>query len=408
MNLFNTYTEVDYLTNIGNEAYLNNHYQEYLEKYPNANFIMIDFEKFKAINDTFGHIMGDTYLKTFAKILNDNFLNSLVVRLHGDEYVIVTNYDEVMIKRVFDNCLKEIIFYVENGTLPKTFRFNAGSAPAKRELKQSFYEADCIMYEAKEKQLIYLAYNEAIVNVHKEQDDLIRYVTNAMRTDSFSYAKRKLFTLDGTDNNMYQIYTKTDHLASLFPHYKEFRMTSLLPEFDTYNLNYLLNNMPMDKQRKVILLDYKTVLSGNVDYILYYYKNMIKDIIISIDIVGLEPLNYQKLTMQINKLKSFGLTIRLDKFDDLIAPKVIADINPKYIKINDGYWQGALTNKQQLILLRNQIDLISNLEITPIFEHLSTKNDLDFIKTIAPKDTLVSGNYFSPEKRLVLNNKGMK
>ena len=67
----------DGLTGIFNEEYLKKNYQSYLDKYPDSNFIMIDFKKFKSINDTFGHNVGDDYLRTFAKILENNFKDSL-------------------------------------------------------------------------------------------------------------------------------------------------------------------------------------------------------------------------------------------------------------------------------------------------------------------------------------------
>ena len=39
----------DGLTGIFNEEYLKKNYQNYLDKHPDSNFIMIDFEKFKSI-----------------------------------------------------------------------------------------------------------------------------------------------------------------------------------------------------------------------------------------------------------------------------------------------------------------------------------------------------------------------
>ena len=91
----------DSLTGIFNEEYLKKNYQSYLDKHPDSNFIMIDSEKFKSINDTFGHNVGDDYLRTFAKILENNFKDSLVVRLHGDEFVILTKYSEDYIDEIF-------------------------------------------------------------------------------------------------------------------------------------------------------------------------------------------------------------------------------------------------------------------------------------------------------------------
>ncbi len=52
--------------------------------------VFIDLDKFKAINDTFGHDTGDEVLKTIAQRLRSNVRESdIVARLGGDEFVLV-------------------------------------------------------------------------------------------------------------------------------------------------------------------------------------------------------------------------------------------------------------------------------------------------------------------------------
>ena len=52
--------------------------------------IYIDLDSLKYINDTFGHIAGDTALIQFARILTDTFRDSDVIgRLGGDEFVVM-------------------------------------------------------------------------------------------------------------------------------------------------------------------------------------------------------------------------------------------------------------------------------------------------------------------------------
>lgn len=63
-----------------------------LELRNNKNFtvLMIDFDHFKAVNDEFGHGVGDSALQFLAKIINDNIRSSdFLFRYGGEEFVVV-------------------------------------------------------------------------------------------------------------------------------------------------------------------------------------------------------------------------------------------------------------------------------------------------------------------------------
>lgn len=52
--------------------------------------IMIDIDYFKSVNDTFGHQVGDSVLKQFAKILKENIRNTdFIGRWGGEEFLLV-------------------------------------------------------------------------------------------------------------------------------------------------------------------------------------------------------------------------------------------------------------------------------------------------------------------------------
>lgn len=51
---------------------------------------LIDLDKFKSINDTFGHPMGDEVLAQFAKLIIDNIENGdFAARIGGDEFAVI-------------------------------------------------------------------------------------------------------------------------------------------------------------------------------------------------------------------------------------------------------------------------------------------------------------------------------
>ena len=60
-----------------------------IEKYPDnaAFFVFIDIDNFKSVNDTYGHLVGDQYLKEFAqRIKKLPLVNAVRLRISGDEF----------------------------------------------------------------------------------------------------------------------------------------------------------------------------------------------------------------------------------------------------------------------------------------------------------------------------------
>ncbi|EGQ9881080.1 GGDEF domain-containing protein [Vibrio vulnificus] len=59
-------------------------------------FIYIDLNNFKAINDKFGHLVGDQILVNFSHLLKDSFRKNQdhIIRLGGDEFLIIVDMHE--------------------------------------------------------------------------------------------------------------------------------------------------------------------------------------------------------------------------------------------------------------------------------------------------------------------------
>lgn len=84
----------DKLTGLNNREYFNTHIDKYikksLEKDKYLGLIIYDIDKFKSVNDTYGHNRGDEVLKQMAKIAKDAIgKKDMLIRWGGEEFIVV-------------------------------------------------------------------------------------------------------------------------------------------------------------------------------------------------------------------------------------------------------------------------------------------------------------------------------
>jgi diguanylate cyclase (GGDEF)-like protein len=118
-------------------------------------FVM-DVDRMKHINDTFGHLEGDRALKRTAEVLEQTFRNSdVVARVGGDEFGVLaieaSGHSEATIKaRLFEclksNCAKESRYQISLSL--GLARFDSGNRTSIGELMA---KADQAMYEHKKR-----------------------------------------------------------------------------------------------------------------------------------------------------------------------------------------------------------------------------------------------------------------
>jgi len=85
---------IDPLTGLYNRRYATQHMQRIIEHSKESGqpyaVMMMDLDRFKSVNDTYGHDAGDHVLKEFARRLQENLRGiDLVARLGGEEFLVV-------------------------------------------------------------------------------------------------------------------------------------------------------------------------------------------------------------------------------------------------------------------------------------------------------------------------------
>ncbi len=111
---FRTATLLDQLTNINNRRYLfeagDMIYENGMRTGDYPVVAMADIDKFKQVNDRYGHPVGDIVIKKVAETLQSNIRKSdFISRYGGEEFCIVCrNMDKNEILRVFDNLREKV------------------------------------------------------------------------------------------------------------------------------------------------------------------------------------------------------------------------------------------------------------------------------------------------------------
>lgn len=90
-----TSAEEDNLTKVYNRHSYELYVRHLMEDRKPFGVILFDLDRFKGINDQFGHDIGDRVLLAFAQALKEVFhTNALVSRMGGDEFVVVLRTEE--------------------------------------------------------------------------------------------------------------------------------------------------------------------------------------------------------------------------------------------------------------------------------------------------------------------------
>jgi diguanylate cyclase (GGDEF)-like protein len=111
---------------------------------------MLDIDHFKHINDGFGHASGDSALVVFAKAFASAFPDTLIGRLGGEEFALLSPLDAADLSATIDSLRQRCAtLYYANGAPPLSFSAGIYRGEAE-DLESLLHEADQRLYQAKQ------------------------------------------------------------------------------------------------------------------------------------------------------------------------------------------------------------------------------------------------------------------
>jgi len=117
-------------------------------------FAMIDLDRFKSVNDSYGHPVGDQVLLALARVLQQRLRNSdLVGRYGGEEFAVILNdaslEKAMQIMEQLREDFSKVVFNVGDTKFSCTFSCGVASFPHLDDMETLREAADKALYQAK-------------------------------------------------------------------------------------------------------------------------------------------------------------------------------------------------------------------------------------------------------------------
>lgn len=158
ISLQEEHISVDPLTSVNNRRGLNRHLDTLLDNALNEaapfGLLVIDVDKFKSINDTYGHLEGDNALKHVARAISSVGEEGLgVYRYGGDEFVVTSNdASDAQLRRVASNIKQAVAAEHDKMGVPYNLSVSIGYSKFKlgdTSAAEIIERADANLYEEK-------------------------------------------------------------------------------------------------------------------------------------------------------------------------------------------------------------------------------------------------------------------
>ncbi len=142
----------DGLTGLLNRRALENKYRILGEDRRHATVVMCDLDRFKELNDTYGHETGDRALRLFAEVLRSSLrTDDLLSRYGGEEFaVVLPDCDLATAQPLVERLRVNLGEAVRSAGLPTfTASFGMVAAEVDEDLETALRRADEALFEAK-------------------------------------------------------------------------------------------------------------------------------------------------------------------------------------------------------------------------------------------------------------------
>ncbi len=362
--------------------------------------MLIDLDRFKMINDTYGHDTGDQLLKVVAQRLKDSVRASdLVARLGGDEFTVVLEgiHDPTIVSHFGDRIL-EIVkqpVTISGNEVYTTVSVGIAIYPTDvRNFDDLIKSADAAMYRAKESGGD--SYQFYTVDLHikaTRRQEIEKGLRKAVDRDEFVLEYQPQFGLPDGGVIGFEALLRWQHPAwgrvspEQFIHIAE--ETGLIVSMGEFVMRQAFaqarrfHDMGIEGFRMAVNLSARQFqeldLSESVRLILE--ECQVSPDLIEIEITESSILkDSERVSAVLQEFHDLGLLVALDDFGTGFSSlNHLKNFPGATIKIDQSFVQNVLQSPSDAAIVKAVIEMAHNLGLRVIAEGIETEGQLDFL-----------------------------
>ena len=370
-----------------------------LDKGQTFGVLMIDLDWFKAINDTWGHLVGDKLLTEVAFRLRATVrLGDLVARLGGDEFAIIAQdvASSTQLALLADRVCQEVRrpFEIDGNSLLIGASIGIAFAPQDgRKPQELLHAADLAMYAAKsEGRGAFKVYSPELDDEQRLRRTLEADLRTAISEHQFELHYQPIIDIASNATNAYEALLRWRHPdRGLVP------PLDFIPLAEETGLIVPIGAWVLQTAcREIHALSDTARIAVNLSPLQFRDTALIATIRDALDGSGLPPhrleieitesalLQNDKLTLQhLKDMQELGVHLTMDDFGTGYSSLGYLLSHPfGSIKIDRSFVRGLGETQRSLAIVRAVVSLAASLGISTTAEGIETQQQLDVLREV--------------------------
>lgn len=419
----------DVLTGLPNLRYLKQVFEDAIKETKTLAVMFLDLDGFKSINDSFGHSMGDTFLKEISQRITSAIGEHVVARMGGDEFIfLVKDYCD---KNAVLDLAKNLLDAISQPVLILNSEFNVtGSIGISLypehgcTLDELMKKADIAMYSSKglggnSVQIIENPMNEKAYTQFSMQSDFKK----AIKRKEFLLHYQPKINIQSGDVTGVEALVRWQHPERGLIHPGEFMQlaeeSGFISVLGAWVLREALSQMK-DWRERGYQLHLRMAVNVSVRQfiqqdIVLLVEELLKEMdlpphCLELEITESVLMRHEHLIQDsVEKLREIGVEVSIDDFGTGYASfTYLKKFNANTIKIDRSFIHSLPHSQDDVAIVSAVIALAKELNMRVIAEGVETQDQLEFLVRKGCNE--VQGFYFSPPLPLLelegyLNNR---